>query len=87
MAMNGNTLGTAIGKAFYDAIPESVKEDMTADARTAMCNSLIANSKIIANCVVAHIKANAQVTVAAGIAVTAGSCEGSTTGTGSGTIA
>lgn len=87
MAMDGNTLGTAIGTAFYNAIPASVKNDMTADAKTAMCNSLIANSKIIANCVVAHIKTNAQVTVAAGIAVTAGSCVGSTTGTGSGTIA
>lgn len=87
MAMDGNTLGTAIGKAFYDAIPASVKGDMTEDAKTAMCNSLIANSKIIANCVVAHITSNAQVTVAAGIAVTAGSCVGSTTGTGSGTIA
>ena len=52
MAMDGNTLGTAIGKAFYDAIPASVKQDMTSDAKTAMCNSLIANSKIIANCVV-----------------------------------
>lgn len=87
MAMNGNTLGTAIGTAFYNAIPASVKNCMTADAKTAMCNSLIDNSKIIANCVVAHITANAQVTVSAGIAVTAGSCVGATTGTGSGTIA
>ena len=48
MAMNGDTLGTAIGKAFYDAIPASVKQEMTADAKTAMCNSLIDNAKIIA---------------------------------------
>lgn len=91
MAMNGNTLGTAIGKAFYDAIPESVKEDMTADARTAMCSSLIANSKIIANCVVAHIIANADITVASGISVsttgTAAAQTGSTTSTGTATIA
>lgn len=87
MAMNGNTLGTAIGTAFYNAIPTSVKNDMTADAKTAMCNSLIANSKIIANCVVAHIIANADITVASGILVQAGSCTGSTTSTGTATIA
>ena len=89
MPMNGNTLGNAIGTAFYDAIPSSVKECMTADAKTAMCNSLIANSKIIANCVVAHIiscaKIDVNVTVAAGILVQAGSCAGATTGTGTGT--
>ena len=87
MAMSGNTLGTAIGTAFYNAIPASVKDDMTADARTAMCNSLVANSKIIANCVIAHIVANADITVATGIAVQAGSCTGSTTSTGTATIA
>lgn len=86
MAMNGDTLGTAIGTAFYDAIPASVKQEMTADAKTAMCNSLIDNAKIIAKCVVAHITANAKVTVAAGIAVTAGTCQGATSGTGTGTI-
>lgn len=89
MAMNGNTLGNAIGTAFFDAIPNNVKECMTADAKTAMCNSLIANSKIIANCVVAHIiscaKIDVNVTVDAGILVQAGSCTGSTTSTGSGT--
>lgn len=87
MAMNGNTLGTAIGTAFYNAIPADIKSKMTSEEKTAMCNSLVDNSKIIANCVVAHIVANAQVTVAAGIAVTAGSCVGATTATGSGTIA
>ena len=87
MAMNGNTLGTAIGTAFYNAIPDSVKNCMTADAKAAMCNSLIANSKIIASCTIAHIIANAQITVAAGIAVTAGSCVGATTAPGTATIA
>lgn len=86
MAMNGDTLGTAIGKAFYDAIPANVKQEMSADAKTATCNSLIDNAKIIAKCVVAHITANAKVTVAAGIAVTAGTCQGATSGTGTGTI-
>ncbi len=86
MAMSGDVLGTAIGTAFYNAIPTDVKNNMTAADKTAMCNSLIANSKIIANCVVNHIITNAQVTVAAGIAVTAGSCVGATTATGTGTI-
>lgn len=86
MAMNGDTLGTAIGTAFYNAIPADVKQEMTADAKTAMCNSLIDNAKIIAKCVVAHITANAKVTVAAGISVTAGTCQGATTSTGTGTI-
>jgi hypothetical protein len=86
MPMNGNTLGTAIGTAFYNAIPQSVKNCMSSSAKTEMCSALIDNAKIIANCVVAHIQQNAQVTVSAGIAVTAGSCVGATTGTGSGTI-
>lgn len=91
MAMNGDTLGTAIGKAFYDAIPASVICCMSADAKTEMCNSLIANSKIIANCVVAHIIANADITVASGISVsvsgTATAQTGATTSTGTATIA
>ena len=86
MAMNGTTLGNAIGAAFYNAIPASVKSCMSDTARSEMCTALINNAKIIANCVVAHIQSNAQVTVAAGIAVTAGSCAGATTATGSGTI-
>lgn len=90
MAMNGDTLGTAIGTAFYNAIPASVKQEMTVDAKTAMCNSLIDNAKIIAKCVVAHITANAKVTVAAGISVSvSGSATaqtGATTSTGTGTI-
>lgn len=87
MAMSGNTLGNAIGTAFYNAIPSSVKNCMSADAKAEMCNALIANAKIIANCVVAHITSNAVVTVASGIAVTAGSCTGATVATGTGTIA
>lgn len=87
MAMSGDTLGNAIGTAFYNAIPSSVKDCMSADAKTEMCNALIANAKIIASCVVAHITSNAVVTVASGIAVTAGSCTGSTVATGTGTIA
>lgn len=91
MAMNGDTLGTAIGTAFYNAIPDSVKQCMTAEARVAMCNTLIANSKIIASCTVAHIQANAKVTVEAGIKVstegTAAAQTGTTVSTGTGTIA
>ena len=87
MAMNGNTLGNAIGTAFFNAIPASVKSCMSDAAKSEMCTALVNNAKIIANCVVAHITANAQVTVAAGIAVTAGSCVGSTTAAGTGTIA
>ena len=90
MAMNGDTLGNAIGVALYNAIPGSVLECMTSEAKAQMCASLIDNAKVIANCVVSHIVANAQVavTVCAGIAVTAGSCVGATTapGSGSGTI-
>lgn len=73
MAMNGTVLGTAIGTAFYNAIPASVIQCMTAADKAATCNALINNAEIIANCVVAHIQTNAQVTVAAGIAVVAGS--------------
>ena len=91
MAMNGDILGTAIGQAFYDAIPASVLECMSETARVAMCNTLIANSKIIAKCTIAHITANAKVTVAAGILVstegTAVAQTGQTTSTGTGTIA
>lgn len=87
MAMNGTTLGNAIGTAFYDAIPQSVKACMTAEDLAATCSALIANAKVIASCVVDHIKTNAEVTVAAGISVTAGTCAGMTTSTGSGTIA
>lgn len=91
MAMDGDTLGTAIGKAFYDAIPTSVKNDMTAAARADTCNALIDNAKVIANCIVAHIKTNAQITVAAGIPVsttgTAAAQTGATTSTGTATIA
>ena len=91
MAMNGDTLGSAIGKAFYDAIPTKVKNDMTPAARTDTCNALIANAKIIASCVVAHIKTNAEITVASGIPVsTSGSAAaqtGFTTSTGTATIA
>lgn len=87
MAMSGDTLGNAIGLAFYNAIPASVKSCMTAEAQAQTCTALINNAKVIANCVVAHITSNAVVTVAAGIAVTAGSCTGATTATGTGTIA
>ena len=91
MAMDGDTLGTAIGTAFYNAIPDNVKQCMTAEARVAMCNTLIANSKIIAKCTIAHIIANADITVAAGISVsttgTAAAQTGSTTSTGTATIA
>ena len=87
MAMSGDMLGIAIGTAFYNAIPGSVISCMKPEDRVTMCNTLIQNSKIIANCVVAHITANAQVTVNAGIPVTAGSCVGATTGPGTGTIA
>lgn len=91
MAMDGNVLGTAIGQAFYNAIPADVLECMSETAKVAMCNTLIANSKIIAKCVVAHIKANAQVTVASGIPVSTTGTEaaqtGATTSTGTGTIA
>lgn len=94
MAMDGTILGTAIGNAFYDAIPASVKSCMTADAKAEMCNALINNAKVIANCVVAHISTYAVVTVAGGIPVgiPATSPEGSpstgaTTSTGTGTIA
>ena len=87
MAMSGDTLGNAIGTAFYNAIPSSVKNCMSAGAKAEMCNALIANAKIIANCVVDHITSNAVVTVASGIAVTAGSCSGATIEAGTGTIA
>lgn len=87
MAMSGDTLGNAIGVAFYNAIPSTVKECMSETAKAETCTALIDNAKIIANCVVAHITSNAVVTVAAGIAVTAGSCSGSTVATGTGTIA
>lgn len=87
MAMSGSTLGNAIGVAFYNAIPSDVKESMSDTAKAETCAALIDNAKIIANCIVAHITANAEVTVAAGIAVTAGSCSGATVATGTGTIA
>ena len=87
MAMSGDMLGMAIGTAFYNAIPGNIISCMKPEDRVTMCNTLIQNSKIIASCVVAHIAANAQVTVNAGIPVTAGSCVGATTGPGTGTIA
>lgn len=87
MAMSGDILGTAIGTAFYNAIPGNIIQCMKPEDRVTMCNTLIQNSKIIASCVVDHITANAQVTVNAGIPVTAGYCTGATTGPGTGTIA
>lgn len=89
MAMNGETLGNAIGTALYNAIPQDIKACMTAEARSQMCTALQNSWKTAANCIVAHIKANAQVTVAAGIAVqvTPSSGTGMTSGTGTGTIA
>ena len=66
--MDGNTLGTAIGTAFYDAIPSSVKDCMSAEAKAEMCAALISNAKVIATCTVTHIATNAVVTV--------GSCTG-----------
>lgn len=87
MAMDGAILGNAIGVAFFNAIPSDVKECMSDTAKSETCTALINNAKIIANCIVDHITANAVVTVAAGIAVTAGSCSGSTVATGTGTIA
>ena len=36
MAMNGATLGNAIGIAFYDAIPSSVKNCMSETAKSEM---------------------------------------------------
>lgn len=87
MAMSGDILGTAIGTAFYNAIPGNIIQCMKPEDRVTMCNTLIQNSKIIASCVVAHITANAQITVNAGIPVTAGYCTGATTGAGTGTIA
>ena len=87
MAMSGDILGTEIGTAFYNAIPGNIIQCMKPEDRVTMCNTLIQNSKIIASCVVAHITANAQVTVNPGIPVTAGYCTGATTGTGTGTIA
>lgn len=90
MAMSGDVLGLAIGNAFYNAIPANVISNMTADAKAATCAALINNAKVIANCVVAHIQSNAQVTVAAGIPVsttgTAAAQTGATTSTGTGTI-
>ena len=90
MAMSGTTLGNAIGTAFYNAIPQSVKDCMTSEAKTEMCNSLKDNATIIADCVVAHIQACADIVVASGIPVsTTGSAaaqKGSTTGTGTATI-
>ena len=87
MAMSGDMLGMAIGTAFYNAIPGDIISCMKPEDRVTMCNTLIQNSKIIASCVVAHITANAQVTVNAGIPVTVGFCVGATTGPGTGTIA
>ena len=91
--MSGDTLGNAIGKAFYNAIPADVIQCMTASARAETCTALIKNAKIIANCVVAHITACAQVTVAAGIDVTipltspeGSPSSGTTSATGTGTI-
>lgn len=43
MAMNGTNLGNAIGEALYDAIPASVKDNMSAAQKADMCNSLKGN--------------------------------------------
>lgn len=92
MAMNGLTLGNAIGTAFFDAIPESVKACMTPTALADTCTSLMNSATVIANCIVSHIISCAEVsvTVDAGIGVqvtpSTGTGVTSTAGTGTGTI-
>lgn len=97
MAMNGDTLGTAVGNALFAAIPADVLANMSAAQCAEMCNQLINNWKLIAGCIVTHIQTNAVVTTPAGVAVaTSGvavpvSCvmpaTGATTAAGIGTIA
>lgn len=88
MAMNGTTLGNAIGTAMYNAIPQDVKACMTSEAKEETCAALQAAWKTAANCIVAHITANATITVAAGIAVqvTPSSGTGATSSTGTASI-
>lgn len=80
MAMNKTTLGKAIADLIIDAnAPADMKAKITAQWTD------------IAGAIIDHIKDNAQVTVAAGIAVsttgTAAAQTGATTATGTGTIA
>lgn len=86
MAMNATTLGETIGQTLFDAIPSSIKSCMS----SAQCAETLSNLqdawKGIASDIVNHITGNAEVKVAAGIHVTAGSCTGATDAVGSGTI-
>jgi hypothetical protein len=85
MAMNGNTLGQVLTQAILADL-----YDGGGDLSSAQIAGIEKIASIIAEKVVAHIQANAVVTVAAGIAVsttgTAAAQTGSTTTTGTGTI-
>lgn len=75
MAMNKDTLGKAIAKRIIDS-------DAPSDMKKKVEDLWIG----IAGEIIDHIKANAQITVAAGIPVQAGAYSGSTISTGTGTI-
>jgi GTP cyclohydrolase III len=85
MAMNGNTLGQELTQAILADL-----YDGGGDLSSAQIAGVEKISAIIAEKVVAHIQANAVVTVAAGIGVsTTGSASaqtGATDETGTGTI-
>lgn len=69
MAMNGETLGLAIGNALYDAIPASVKNCMSSCAKAEMCQALQDSWKIAGRCIVDHITTYGSVTTPLGIPV------------------
>lgn len=86
MAMNAEALGIKIGNTLFDAIPADIVDSMSESQKTETKTALQNSWKDIANEIVNHITTNAEVTVAAGILLSAGPYAGSTTATGKGTI-
>lgn len=98
MALSGELLGTTVGLTLFNAIPASVKANMSPAQLQETLTNLQDAWKLIANDIVTHIQTNAtvdvSVTVAAGIVVAGASAAGPVTGattspgtgTGTGTI-